>query len=118
MQGARRQVEGAGVEEEKAAPAGGDGGEFGEADVVADGEGDFAVGGQVDQGQFVAGGRAGGRADGDIAGFVEVAEVHLAVRGEEVPRGREEQGRVVVFLGRLDVFGYAAAEEVAFALDG
>ena len=118
VQGARRQVEGAGVQEEEAAPAGGDGGEFGEADIVADGEGDFAVGGQVDQGQFVAGGEDVGFAEGDFAGYVDVEEVDLAVRGEEVSLGREEQGRVVVFLGGLDVFGDAAAEQVAFALDG
>ena len=118
VQGARRQVEGAGVEEEEAAPAGGDGGELGEADVIADGEGDFAVGGQVDQGQFVAGGQDVGFAEGDFARYVDVKEVDLAVRGEKVPRGREEQGRVVVFLGGLDVFGYTAAEQVAFALDG
>ena len=118
MQGARRQIEGAGVEEEEAAPAGGDGGEFGEADVIADGEGDFAVGGQVDQGQFVAGGEDVGLAEGDFARYVDVEEVDLAVRGEEVSLGREEQGRVVVFLGGLDVFGDAAAEQVALALDG
>ncbi len=56
MQRAGCEVEGAGVEEEEAAVAGGDGGEFWEADVVADCEGDFAVGGEVDQGDFVAGG--------------------------------------------------------------
>ena len=87
MQGARCQVEGAGIEEQEAAPAGGDGGELGEADVVADGEGDFAVGWQVDQGQFVAGGQDFGFAEGDFAGYVDVEEVDLAVRGEEVPRG-------------------------------
>ena len=118
VQGARRQVEGAGVQEQETAPAGGDGGEFGEADVVADGEGDLAVRGEVDQGQFVAGGQDVGFAEGDLARYVDVEEVDLAVRGEEVPLGREEQGRVVVSLGGLDVFGYAAAEQVAFALDG
>ena len=55
MQRPGRQVESAGVQEKEAALAGGDGGEFGEADVVADCEGDFAEGWDVDEGQLVAG---------------------------------------------------------------
>ena len=56
MQSPRGQVESAGVQEQEAALARGNGGEFGEADVVADCEGDFAVGWDVDEGQFVPGG--------------------------------------------------------------
>ena len=56
MQRPGRQVESARVQEQETALARGDGGEFGEADVVADCEGDFAVGGDVDEGQFVSGG--------------------------------------------------------------
>lgn len=118
MQRPSRQIESARVQEQEAALARGDGGEFGEADVVADGEGDFAVGGDVDEGDFVAGGEDVGFPEGDLAGYVDVEEVHLSVRGEEVPLGREEQGRVVVFLRGLDIFGDAAAEQVAFALEG
>ena len=40
------------------------------------------------------------------------------MRSEQVSLGREEQGRVVVFLGRLDIFRYAAPEQVALTLDG
>ena len=40
------------------------------------------------------------------------------MRRQQVPLGREEQGRVVVFLRRLDVLRYATPEQVAFALDG
>ena len=54
MQGARRQVEGAWVEEQETALARGHGGEFREADVVADGQGDFPVGWDIHQGQFIA----------------------------------------------------------------
>lgn len=54
MQGAGGQVEGAGVEEEEGAAAGGDGGEFREADVVANGDRDEAIGGNGDEGEVVA----------------------------------------------------------------
>ena len=81
VQRARDQVEGAGVEEEEGAAAGGDGCEFGEADVVADGEGDEAIGGQVDEGEVIARGEDVGFAKGDFAGDVDVEEVDFAVGG-------------------------------------
>ena len=118
MQRPRRQVERPGVQEQEAALARGDGGEFGEADVVADGEGDLAVRGDVDHRHFVPGGQDVGLLERDLARYVDVEQVHLSVRGQQVAPGREEQGRVVVFLRGLDVFRYAAAEQVAFALDG
>ena len=118
MQRPGRQVERPRVQEQETALARGDGGELGEADVVADREGDFAVGRDVDEGQFVPGREDVGFPEGDFAGYVYVEQVHLPVRSHQVPVGREEQGRVVVFLRRLHVLGYAAAEQVAVALDG
>ena len=118
VQGPRRQVESAGVQEQEAALAGGNGGEFGEADVVADREGDLAVGREVDEGQFVPGGEDVRLPEGDLAGDVDVEQMHLAMRGQQVSLGREEQASVVVLLRRGHVFGYAAAEQVAPALDG
>ena len=91
VQRPRRQIERAGVQEQEAAPAGGDGGEFGEAHVVADCEGDFAVGGYVDEGEFVAGGEDVGFSKGNFAGDVDVEEVHFSVRGEEVALGGEQE---------------------------
>lgn len=43
MQGARRQIEGARVKQQETALARGHGGEFREANVVADGQGDFPI---------------------------------------------------------------------------
>ena len=40
------------------------------------------------------------------------------MRSEQVSLGREEQGRVVIFLGSLHIFRNAATEQVAFTLDG
>ena len=54
MQCAGRKVESARIKEQEAALPSGYGGEFGEADIVADGEGDFAVGRNVDQCHFVS----------------------------------------------------------------
>jgi len=81
VQGAGGQVEGAGVEEEEGAAAGGDGGEFWEADVVADGEGDEAVGGKGDEGEVVSWGEDVGFAEGDFVGDVDVEEVDFSVSG-------------------------------------
>ena len=81
MQSPRGEVEGARVEQEEGAAAGGDGGDFGEADVVADGEGDEAVGGERDDGEVVSRGEDVGFAEGDFAGDVDVEEVDLAVGG-------------------------------------
>ena len=55
MQRPSRQIESARIQEQETALAGGDGGEFGEADVVADCKGDFAVGRDVNESQLVAG---------------------------------------------------------------
>ena len=118
MQSPRRQVESAGVQEQETTLARGDGGEFGEADVVADCEGDSAVGGDVDERQFVPRGEDVGFPEGDLAGYVYVEQVHLAMRSQQVPPGREEQGGVVVFLRGFHIFGDAATEQVAFALEG
>lgn len=79
MQGAGGEVEGAGVEEEEGAAAGGNGGEFGEADVVADGEGDEAVGGKGHEGEVVAWGEDVGFTESDFVGDVDVEEVDLSV---------------------------------------
>lgn len=54
VQGARCEVEGARVEQQEAALARGHRGEFGEADVVADGQGDFPKGRDIYQGQLVS----------------------------------------------------------------
>ena len=54
MQCPGRQIESARVQKQETALAGSDGGEFGEADVVADCEGDFAVGRDVDECYFVS----------------------------------------------------------------
>ena len=72
VQRSRRQVEGAGVQEQETTLAGGDGGEFGEADVVADGEGDLAVGRYVDQSHLVSGGQDVGFFEFDFARYVYV----------------------------------------------
>ena len=54
VQSAGSQIERAGVEQQESPTARSDGGEFREADVVAYRDGDFPIGGQVDQGEFVA----------------------------------------------------------------
>ena len=70
------------------------------------------------EGDFVAGGEDGAFFEGDFARDVDVEEVDFAVGGEEGARGGEEEGGVVVFLSRGDVFGDAAAEEVGFCFEG
>lgn len=110
MHGARGQVECTRIEEEESSLAGGDSGGFGEADVVADAQTDAAIVGQVEDGDFVAGGEDVGFAEGDLAGDGDVEEVEFAVGGEEVALGGEEEGGVVVFGGSGVVLGNAAAE--------
>ena len=97
MHSSGRQVEGARVEEQETAFARGDGGEFWEADVVADRQGDLAVFRQGDEGDFVAGGKDVGLAESDFVGDGDVEEVEFAVGGEEGAGGGEEEGGVVVF---------------------
>ena len=109
MQCARCEIECAGVEKEEAALSRGNGRELGEADVVADGHGDFAIGWDVDEGDFVAGREDVGFDEFDLAGDVDVEEVDFAVRCEELSIGREEEGGVVVFFRCWDEFGNAAA---------
>lgn len=82
MQSPRREVEGPGVQQQEAALAGRDGRQLGEANVVANGDGDLTVGRDVDQSDLVAGGEDVRFAEGDLAGDVDVEEVDLAVGSE------------------------------------
>ncbi len=81
MQGARGEVEGAGVEQKESAFAGGDGGEFGKADVVADGEGDEAVRRQRDEGEVATWREHVGFAEGNFSRDVDVEKVDFTVGG-------------------------------------
>lgn len=80
MQRPGGQVESARVQQQETAPARGDGGEFGETDVVANGEGDPAIGRDVDQGQFVPGGQHVRFPEGDFARYVDVEQMQLSMR--------------------------------------
>ena len=93
---ARREVEGARVDEQRGAVPGGDGGHFREADVVADCDGDAggAVG-EVDKRDFVAGRERVGFTEGDAVRDVDVEQVHFAMGGEQGAGGREGQRGVV-----------------------
>ena len=75
------QIERARVEQQERALARSDGGELGEADVVADGQADFAIGRYIDDGDFVPWAQHLGFAEGDFAGDVDVEEVEFAVGG-------------------------------------
>lgn len=79
MQGAGGEVEGTGVQEQKTSFASGDGGEFGKANVVADCNGDFAVGRDVDEGEFIAGGEDIRFPKSDFAWDVDIEEVDFSM---------------------------------------
>ncbi|TLD31523.1 hypothetical protein PspLS_02697 [Pyricularia sp. CBS 133598] len=96
VQRTRRHVEGARVQQRKGAPACRDGGQLREPYVVADGHAHLAVGGKVHDGHVVAGGEHVRLSERDLARYVNVEEVDLAVGGQQVARGGEDEGRVVV----------------------
>jgi hypothetical protein len=108
VQRAGGHVERAGVEQEKRAFAGGDGGELGEADVVADSDGDLSVLGEVYEGDFVARGEHVALAELNLAGDVDVEEVHFAVGSQELAARREGQVGVVPLLSVFAVCGLGA----------
>lgn len=81
MQRSSGQVEGARVEQQEAFIAGGDGGEFGEADVVADCEGDFPIFWEIDECKFVTGGEDVGFSKCDFSGNVDVEEMDFSMGG-------------------------------------
>ena len=110
----RSQIERTGVQQQERAFARGDGGELREADVVADGQPDLAVRRDIHDRDLVAGTQHLGLAEGDLAGDVDVEEVELPVRGEQLALRGEEKACIVEFFGCGDVFGYRAAEEVCF----
>ena len=72
MQGPRGEVESAGVEQQESAFAGGDGGEFKEANVVADGEGYETVRGQRHEAEVVAWRKHIGFTEGDFSRDVDI----------------------------------------------
>ena len=94
---------------------GGDGGEFGEPDVVADGNGDFAVFREVADRELVSGTEGIAFFECDLAGDVDVEEVDFAVFGDHFAGGGEHHAGVMVILGVGDVFGNGAAEDVCVA---
>lgn len=114
MQCSRSQIEGAGVEEEEGAPACGDGGELGEADVVAYCNGDAAVGGQVNEGDFVSWGEHLRLFERDFPRDIDIEQMNLAVGRHQLASWPEKERGVVVFVGGGDVFGDAAPQKVGF----
>lgn len=110
MHRASSRVEGARVDEREAAAARRDHGEFREADVVADGDGDLAVRRQVDDCDVVAGREHFRLFEGDLARDVDVEEMYFAVRGKQGAGGREGEGGIVVLLGRGVELWDAAAD--------
>ena len=76
-------VEGRRVDEHEGALACGDHGGLGEADIIADGEPDAAVLGQIDERELVPWGEDLALLEGNLAGDVDVKEVGLAVGTDE-----------------------------------
>ena len=118
MQGPRGKVEGARVDEGKGTLAGGDGSQLGKADVVADGDSDAAVPGKVDEGELVTRAENVGLVEADLAGYVNVEEVDLAVGSQEGTVRAKGEGGVVVFLGAGVEFGDGAADEEDLVVPG
>ena len=79
MQWARGRVERPGVDQRETPLPGGDHRQLGEANIVADCYGYFAIFREVDEGQGVTWGENVRLAEGDTAWDVDVEEVDLAV---------------------------------------
>lgn len=56
--------------------------------------------------------------EGDFAWDVDIKQMHFAVRFEEFPLGREDEGCVVVFFAFCFELGDAAADEIGFCFCG
>lgn len=108
---AGREVEGAGVHQGESAFARGDEGELREADVVADGDADFAVARDFGEGDLVAWRQHFGLVKGDFAWDVDVEEVHFAVAREQRAVLAEGQASVVPFVLLLGELWDAAADQ-------
>lgn len=112
------EVEGTGIDEGKGTAAGSNGGQLGEAHVVADGDANLAVLGQVDERHLVAAAEDFGFLKGDFAGDVDVEEVGLAVGGQQLAVRAKGQARVVVLFAFGFELGDGAADEVDVVLGG
>jgi hypothetical protein len=112
------QVERTGVDAQKGTFASRDGRQLREPDVIADGHSYLSVLRQVHDGDLVTG-RQGVRLDElDLAGDVDVEEVHLAMRGQQLSRRTERHARVVQFVRVGCLFGNAAADDVRLCFPG
>ncbi|KAK8930269.1 hypothetical protein VCV18_002940 [Metarhizium anisopliae] len=118
MQRAGRQVERPRVNQRKGAPPRRNHGQLREPHVVADGHGHGAVLGQVDQRDLVPGAQDVRLAKGDLAGDVDVEEVHFSVGAQQGAVRAEDQARVVVFFGVGAEFGNRPPDEVDLVVGG
>ena len=116
VQRSRGQVKGTRVDEKEGSLARGDHGGLGKPDIVADGQPDLAVLGQVDDGQLVPGSEHFALLEPDLAWDVDVEEVRLAVRADQVPRWRKHQRRVVVPFALRFEFRDAPSHQVGLCI--
>lgn len=111
-------IKGTGVDQHEGAFPGRDHSRLGKANVVADGQPDFAVLREIDDGQLVPRGEDVALLELDLARDVDVEEMRLAVGADQGAGGGEDQRGIVVFVRRGLEFGDTPADEVGFGVGG
>ena len=91
MHGASGQIESARVQQQEALFACSDRCKLRKPDIVADGEGDSPILGEIDKRDLIAGRKDLRFLEGDLAGNVDVEKVNLSVRGDQLSFWIEHQ---------------------------
>lgn len=91
MQGASSQIESARVQQQEALFARSDRCKLRKSDIVADGEGDSPILGEIDKRDLITGREDLRFLEGDLAGNVDIEKVNLSVRGDQLSFWIEHQ---------------------------
>lgn len=118
MQLASSEVEGTGVEQQESTLSCGNHGQLGEANVIADGDSNLSILGQIDQSDLVSRTQDLALLESNLAGDINVEEVDLSVGGQQVSVRAKDETCVVVFLCVGEVLGDTATDQVGLGLFG
>lgn len=116
MHGARCEVECAWVHQQKGILSRADHGQLRKPDIIAYSHSDLAILWQVDESDLVAWRQHLALVERDLARYVDVKEMHFAMRADQIAIGIEGQGGIVVLLRLLPVLGDAAADQICLGL--
>lgn len=118
MQFAGGEVEGTRVDQQESTLSCGDHCQLGEANVIANGDSNLSVLGQMDQSNLVSRTQNLALLESNLAWNVDVEQVDLSVCFQQLSVWTKDESCVIVLIRVGEVLGDAATDQVGFGLFG